>query len=212
MDEVLSPSFRHDKLANPTDGDLVDVLEDIWQGYIFAPVERLLAQPHGEVAAMTLLCSYFEALWTYVTGESSDGQSQRFFAKGFCRVFRSETPESESAAKAIYKHVRCGLSHTGMLSSRVHYSRAGQKAFILTFPFKTDRTLDFAAPVKSIVVNPERMFIAVREHFEGYVRTLREANGSDSFTAFRKAAHSLWGIGEQDNIIAMTEEQFLGRA
>jgi hypothetical protein len=212
MDEVLSPSFKHDKLANPTDADLIDVLEDIWRGYIFAPVGQLLAQPYGEVAAMTLLCSYFEALWTYVTGESSDKQSQHFFVKGFCRVFRSETPESESAAKAIYKHVRCGLSHTGMLSSRVHYSRSGQKAFILTFPYKADRTLDFSAPVKSIVVNPERMFVAVREHFDSYVKTLREANGSDAIMAFSRAAHSLWGIGEQDNIIAMTEDEFLGRA
>lgn len=212
MEEMLSPSFRHDKLEAPTDTDLVDVLEDMWRCYVFSPVEQLLKRPHGEVAAMTLLCSYFEALWTYVTGESSDGRSQSFFVKGFCRVFHSETPESEAAAKAIYKHIRCGLSHTGMLSNRVHYSRAGSKAFILTFPYKADRTLDFKAAVKSIVVNPSRMFVAVGEHFDSYVKILREGSNDEAVKAFRKAAHSLWGIGETDNIIGMTEVEFLGRA
>lgn len=212
MDERLSPNYKHEKLESPCYADLVDVFEDLWKHFVFSPVDMLLRHPHGDVAAMTILCSYFEAVWSYFTGEDSDKRSTEFFVKGFCQVFKSEDAGSEKAAHCIYKHIRCSLAHVGMLTHQVNYSRSGAKAFYLTFPKKPDGTLNMDAPVRSIFVNPVRMYEGVIRHFQGYVTKLREADDQTLVTSFQRTAHRLWGLGTEDNIIGMTQEEFLGRA
>ena len=37
MKQRLTPSYDHDKVANPSLADLVDVFEDVWKGYILSP-------------------------------------------------------------------------------------------------------------------------------------------------------------------------------
>lgn len=212
MEYKLSPKYTHDKLHDPSHDDLIDVVEDTWQQYVFGPVQTLLDHPHGDVAAMTLLSSYFEAVWSYISGESSDGKSSEFFVKGFCKVFRADGGGAELAAKAIYKNLRCGVAHAGLPTHKVHYSRDGAKTFYLTYPKNPDGTLDMTVPPRSIVVNPIRMFDGVTHHFTELMKTLRAAEDPTLVEAFDKSVRRLWGVGAEENTIAMTEEEFLGRA
>ena len=161
---------------------------------------------------MTLISSYFEAIWIYLTGEDSDGRSKEFFFNGFGRCFSADTAGTEIAAKEIYKHIRCGLAHTGMLTRRVSFSREGTHAFFLTYPKYPDGSLNMNVPVVSIVVNPLRIYQGVLEHFARYIRALREGNRLDLSEPFQKAVTRLWGLGEGDNIIGITEAEFKGRA
>lgn len=210
MEEILSPSFRHDKLENPTFGDIVDVFEDLWKNHILVPCEMLLRFPHGDVAAMTVLSPYFEAIWIHISGEGSDRNSKKFFVNGFSQVFRADSPGIRKAAEAIYEHVRCGLAHEGALRRKVHYSRKGAKAFFLTYPKQSTGELDLEAPVVSIILNPYRVYEGVKKHFEEYVRDLRSTSEKSMRDAFQKTCERLWGIGEGDNIVGMTEEEFSG--
>ncbi|MFC7366760.1 hypothetical protein [Vreelandella zhaodongensis] len=130
MEHEISPNYKHDKLDDPTHEDLVDVVEDTWRHYVFAPVHVLLDQPHGDIAAMTLLSSYFEAIWSYVSGESSEGKSRVFFKNGFCEVFKADGESCEIAARAIYKNLRCGVAHAGLPNHKVSYSREGILPYI----------------------------------------------------------------------------------
>jgi hypothetical protein len=212
MEEFLSPSFRHDKLENPTFEDLVDVFEDLWKKHVLVPCEMLLRFPHGDVAAMTVLSPYFEAIWIHLSGEDSDKNSKKFFVKGFSQVFKSDSPGLNKAAEAIYEHVRCGLAHEGALRRKVHYSREGAKAFFLTYPKKPSGELNFEAPVVSIILNPYRVYEGVKMHFEDYVRELRSTSDKSKRDAFKKTCERLWGIGENDNIVGMTEKEFRGKA
>src|SRR5215510_919241 len=108
MRQILSPNYTHDKLANPSLSDLIDVFEDTWEGYVLIPCEALMKMPHGQVAAMTVLSSYFEAHWIYRSGQDSTGNSKRFFICGFLQVFQSATrSDDETAAAAVYEQVRC---------------------------------------------------------------------------------------------------------
>ncbi len=50
MQQLLSPSYGHEKLDNPTLEDLIDIFEDSWTDYIFSPCELLLKTPHGDIA------------------------------------------------------------------------------------------------------------------------------------------------------------------
>lgn len=187
IENRLSPRYNHVKLEDPTLSDLIDVFEDSWRGFVFSPAEKLLSYPDGDVAAMTLITSYFEAIEIYLTGQDSDGKSKKFFVNGFCRVFSADTSGIDIAAKAIYKHIRCGLAHTGMLTHRVNFSRVGEKAFFLTYPKNSDGSLNMDAPVASIIVNPMRMYDGVSLHFRDYVAALRSGQRHDLTNPFQLA-------------------------
>ena len=212
MQAQLSPSFTHEKLENPTLSDLIDVFEDMWRKCFLAPVDLLLRTANCDIAAMTVLCSYFEAIAGYVTGENTNGRSKEFFVKGICLVYRSYSPEINKGAEAIYKHIRCGLAHEGMLSHKVNFSRSGAKVFFLTYRKNPDGSLDISSGVASIIVNPLRMYQGVLQHFDRYVRSLREGADQALIDAFRKTVERQWSLGTGENIIGMTEDEFLGRA
>lgn len=211
IDQRVSKKYTHEKLENPSLGDLVDVFEDMWKCFVFSPVEILLRSPYGDVAAMMILSSYFEAAWSYHSGEDSDKKSKPFFTKGFCQVFVADDAGIEIAAHAIYKHIRCGLAHAGMPSHKVSYSRSGAKPFYLTYPKMGDGRLNMEAPVRSIVVNPTLMYEGVNRHFHDYVSKLRAADNQALVDSFQRTVGRLWGLGAEEVIVAMTEREFFGR-
>jgi hypothetical protein len=212
MEHFVSPRYDHAKLENPSLTDIIDVFEDSWRGYVLEPARMLLNHQGGDVAAMTLVTSYFEAIWIYLTGEDSEGRSKQFFVNGFLQCFKANTAGIEIAAKEIYKHIRCGLAHTGMLKPRVNFSRVGAHAFYLTYPKNPDGSLNLNAPVASIVVNPVRMYEGVLLHFDQYIKDLRGGNRPDLTEPFQKSVSLLWEVGEGENIIGMTEDEFKGQA
>lgn len=210
MESQLSPNFKHDKLESPSLLDLIDVFEDTWKHFIFLPAELLLKTPYGEIAAMIVLSSYFELMQSYTTGQDSDGKSKDFFIKGFCQVFKSDSDGIEEAAKAIYKYIRCGLTHEGMVGHKVNYSNLGVKPFILTYPKKSDGTLDLSAGVTSIIINPRLIYEGTKLHFDKYVSVLRTTKDKKIIEAFEVSVKRLWGLDSGENIIGMTVSEFLG--
>lgn len=211
MDERISPKYTHEKLEDPSTTELIDVFEDLWRSYVFEPVRSLIDSSNGSVAAMSVLCSYYEAIESLFTGQSSRNQSQLFFTRGFSRVF-SAPSGMEEAAKEIYIHVRCGLAHEGMLRSKVHYSRDGHKAFFLTYPKNSDGTLAITGPSESIIVNPERMYSATLEHFERYINDLRSSVDSSQVANFKAFVTQQYDVGGGESIIGMTYDEFTGKA
>lgn len=210
MKQQLTPHYDHEKVANPTCADLVDIFEDAWKGYILAQVPVLLGNPNGDIAAMTLLCSYFESIESLHRGESSDRRSKEFFVQGFLRVFQkhSDPNVAIAAAEAIYRHVRCGVAHTGFPTLRVHIQRTNPNAFILTYPLLPDGQLDPKSSVQSVLVNAQRMYDAVNWHLDQFVEALRHPDDVTLRMNFDRLMRSSWGIGEDDNVVGMTETEF----
>ena len=106
------PKYDHEKVANPSLADLIDVFEDAWKGYILVPAQVLLNTPNGDIAAIALLSPYFESIEALYRGESSNRKSQKFFIDGFLRVFEKSSGLADkreakiAAANAIYENVR----------------------------------------------------------------------------------------------------------
>lgn len=182
---------------------------DVWRGYVFAPARLLLDSPHGDIAAMTILCGYFEAIASYTSGEDSNGKSRHFFTDGICQVFQSQAVGIQEAARAIYKHIRRGLAHEGMLSHKVNYSRIRPEVFLFSYRKKADDSLNTGGEVASIVINPLRVFEPAEQHFTAYVLRLRTADDPSLCEAFRTAVTRQWALGAEENVIGMTEAEFL---
>ena len=214
MKQRLTPNYDHRKVANPTCADLVDVFEDAWKGYVLAQVETLLNNPDGDIAAMTLLSAYFESIEALHRGTCSEGHSREFFVCGFLRVFdRTSDPHAaEIAARSIYRNVRCGVAHTGFPTRTVHFHRMNSNAFIVTYPLRPDGQLDTSRPVQSVLVNAARMHAAVDRHLHRYLEALRRPDEVTLRSNFDRLMRSSWGIGEDDNVVGMPEEEFLAPA
>ena len=211
MEFQLCPSFDHSKLENPSFEDLVDIFEDMWFGYVFLPAKELLKIPNGEVSAMTILSSYFEAIESYLSGESSENNSKEFFKKGFCKVFSSNSAGIEFLAGHFYKHVRCGLAHEGLLSYRVCYSANGSKPIVATYP-KKNGELIFDKGVESIILNPHLIYNSLEYNLKKYISDLRSKKISEINTNFEKSMRRQLGGKTRELIAALTEEEFLGKA
>ena len=212
MKQMLTPKYDHEKVANPSLADLIDVFEDAWKGYILIPAQVLLNTPHGDIAAMTLLCPYFESIEALHRGESGVNKSKEFFIDGFLRVFEKilgpvDEQAAKYAAKAIYVNVRSGVAHTGFPKDPVHFQRTNRNAFLLTYPRSPDGQLNTAS-VHSIVFNAERIHHAVIWHLDQYLKALRRPHETILQDNFNRLMRSEWGIGKGDNVVGMTEEDF----
>jgi|TARA_R100000501_G_C2595058_1_gene93868 hypothetical protein len=212
MQDLITPDFDHSALEDPSLLDLVAVFENSWNHYVIEPARELINTKNFDVAALTVLTTYFEGIWIYKSGEDSTGKSRAFFIEGFCECFDGDPKGARIVAKEIYKHVRCGLAHSGMLSKKVQYSREGNHAFYVTYPKNADGTLDTEAEITSIVLNAERILAGIEIHFKKYISELRGGEDSDLQIRFDKIIRKLWGVGEEPLIIGMTEEEFRGDA
>ena len=176
------------------------------------PAQVLLNTPNGDIAAIALLSPYFETIEALFRGKSSDRRSGEFFIAGFLHVFDKTSGlanerDAKNAAKAIYKNIRNGVAHTGFPTDRVHFQRKNPNAFLLTYPRLPDGQLDTAS-VHSIVFNAQRIHDAVSWHFTHYVEALRQPHKTILQDNFDRLMRSKWGIGKDDNVVGMTEEEF----
>lgn len=212
MKQRLTPNYDHEKIANPSLTDLIDVFEDAWRGYILNPAQVLLNTPNGDIAAMALLNPYFESIEALYQGESSVRKSKRFFIAGFLRVFERTSgfdneQDVKNAAEAIYIDARNGVAHTGFPTYRVHFQRKNPNAFIITYPKLPNGQLDTES-VHSILINAQRIHDAVNWHLDHYVKALRQPERTKLQDNFDNLMRSEWGIGKNGNVVGMTEEDF----
>jgi len=212
MKSFISPNFTSEKLDSPTYKDLVDVFEDRMRNWFLLPAAKLLRLPHGQIASVALLISYFEGIETYLTGKDSDNSSKAFFRSGFSKVFTIQGVSGELSTKiadAIYKQARCGFAHDGIFRNRVYFSGAHAKPILVTWP-KKDGLIDSSGHVESIVINPARFYESIRVHFDGYIRRLREESDSALKQAFLSTVELKWAMNERDRVIGMSEDEFRG--
>src|SRR5205823_7901557 len=91
-------------------------------GWWLAHADALRGQQHAAFMMVHIAVGVIETLEVAWQGKDSEGQSARFFRKGFLRVFAPEKPGGVAppdVANIIYKAVRCGLSHSTMLKGPV---------------------------------------------------------------------------------------------
>ncbi len=211
----ISPNFSHEKLESASTDDFIDILEDRVVYWLLKPAKILLETPHGDIAAVSLLLSYFEAHAIYLVGQDSLGQSKRFFREGFVDVFTSPNHNRaflQRVADFLYEQARCGFFHDGIFREKVLFRDDLPGEFFVTVPQRNGKP-DEGGAIESVVINPRRFLNALVSHFANYISRLRDGAQTDARNNFRRSVEIKWSPATPGPIIGMDEEGFakLGR-
>ena len=151
--------------------------EHSWRFEIAA--ETIRRNPRAGFAVLAILVSYFESYAKYRAGYCKDDQSGKYLRQGCQDVFNPKIlkPSDESTTEEevinmiellsdwLWKHVRCGLYHSGLTDSPIHLSG------------------DIKGPLEIVAVpdhgyivnlNPEKLTTLLTWHFNTYLRSLRD--------------------------------------
>jgi hypothetical protein len=193
----ISPSYQAGKLGAGSIEDCIDVFEDRWRGWYFAPARSLLSTPNGTLTALLLVLPYFETYTIHLRGKDSQGCSEAFFTEGFLDVFRfgaswkrlgvgSMPPRFRAnVAKRFYKAVRCGLFHSGMTKQEIAITDAHNAALtVLTSK---------AGRVSTLIIGPTRFIAQTEAHLAAYATRLRDPKQARLRGCFMKAWQLLHG-------------------
>lgn len=192
---AVSPNYDITKLKSGKIEDKIDVFADQMNGWLLAHAHALASRDyptsqHTGFAILSLIGSYFEAIASFLEGESSEYKSAKFFGIGFRDVF----PEFESQvvatgatdvdaelkrlSDAYYREVRCGLFHEAMV-------RAG--TVIVKGASHTLQVREDASTKKlQFEIDPFSLLNRVQAHFDSYVSKLRSGAGTQLRTKFER--------------------------
>jgi hypothetical protein len=185
MPNFVSPNFDESKLSNPTIDDLIDVFDDRMKGWFVAPARKLLTTFSDFAASLCLQMTYFEGVWSYMTGLPSNNRSKEFFREGFLDVFRAYGSADllRKAADVLYEDARCGFFHDGMFRDRVFFGTQGP-ALQVTLPKKAGQ-LDLTADIESILIDPRQFLSTIEKHSNDFVATLRQTSNAEKRASFQ---------------------------
>ena len=198
MEYRLSPNFDESKLDLKNVDDLIDVFEDRTRYWVFEPIQDLLRKPHGLIAALGLLLTYFEGIAIYLKGKDSKNNSKPFFKEGFHDVFKAHGISNELLGRVsdiFYTDARCGFFHDGFgFRGRILVSRDPKYQDLgITLP-KKNGLIEKKGDIQSIIVNPDRLLSTIEHHFSLYINDLRNKSNLEARLKFQKACKVKWDL------------------
>jgi hypothetical protein len=206
MDTFISPNYTQEKLDNPTTDDLIDVFKDRVMNWVLEPAKKLMIEKHGFFGALCLLLTYFEGIWTYITGIDSKENSKKYFKDAFLDVFSSSGHDPHllnRTAEIMYEDGRCGFFHDGMLRSRIYLTDLNQIDMLITVPRKSDGTVDRNGEIQSILIDPKYFMAAIERHFIDYLLCLRNPKQKVKRGNFLKIAQEKWNYKGEGTVIGL---------
>lgn len=206
METFISPNFTQKKLDNPQIDDLIDVLKDRVLNWLFEPAKKLIAEKDGCFGALCLLLTYFEGVWTYISGIDSKGKSKPYFRNAFLDVFSSSEHSPvllRRVADIMYEDARCGFFHDGMLRNRIFLTELNQLDMLITLPRKPDGKVDIEGQIKSILIDPKYFMAAIERHFIDYLLCLRNPKETIKREKFLKIAQEKWDYEGEGTVIGL---------
>jgi hypothetical protein len=202
---LISPHFAHPKLRKPSVEDLVDVLEDRIKFWVLEPARKLASDPIEQYAALSLMLSYFEGIWTCTQGKDSKNRSQEFFEGAFVDVFRSGSLSErvlKRLAEVFYKDARCGFFHDGTFRERIFLGKVSEGAIHVTLP-RINSILDESGEIESVLVDVSEFHRYVEGHFRKLVSMLRDASQTGLRSNFHKICREKWKYEGEPRVIVL---------
>lgn len=207
--DYISPKYDSSKIESGEINDLIDVLEDRVQNWLFEPVKEMLINPKGIMTGLGVIMTYFEGITIYMRGEDSIRRSAAFFEEGFIgTLLPSGHPERilSRVAKVVYEEARCGFAHDGFVRGKVLASYDFEHDLTVTVP-RVNGKVDIDGEIQSIIINPRILLAAIERHFNEYIGMLRDDSANeDAREKFREACRIKWGLDGPPVVIGMDRE------
>lgn len=152
---------RENRELNPNSiSDKVYIYERQVNEWFISRANSLIQRKRNDFVVLMIAVAYIEGSEQYRRGQSSQGQSKKFFRYGVQRIFGFQEDMSYNI-DTLYTHLRCGLFHNGMSGDAVVLSRKFKTA--VSFPNRG--TVD---------INPRLFLKAVVEDFRSYIVQLQD--------------------------------------
>lgn len=137
------------------------------KGWFLEPAKKLSGNHRNRFdngLIIIMICmAYMEGVQQYREGKSSQNQSCQFFIDSFKRLY----PESQNEhITELYKKIRCGLFHNGMVSDGV------------IFNYDFSQSIKFEADGRKININPKRLLDEVENDFDRYISELKNPDNT----------------------------------
>ena len=203
----ISPNFDEAKLDDPSNADVIDVLEDRIRGWILEPAQNMAESDSGHLPALTLLLTYFKGIWSYLEARSSQGQSKKFFVAAFADVFASSgTAESLliRVAEVLYSDARCGLFHDGMARNRIYVGTIAPEPLVITLP-RVDGEVNLDGELQSLLINSKAFCDSIEQHLSTLVARLRSDLQSPETKRFVEFCRETWSWHTDAYPIGLTD-------
>jgi hypothetical protein len=144
----------------------LDIADKVINGYKDEKGNVIAGIVGSGFAVLNILLSYFEMVAKYKAGYCGAGKAGEYFGEGFKMVF----PEFEKLTwlpEKLYSNARCGLYHHGMTEGGIILKGEG---------------LPPITPLddEMLIVNPHTLVLRLKEHFETYIKELRNDNNFKS--------------------------------
>jgi len=205
MNIKISPNYDDTKLDSKSVDDLIDVFEDRVKYWLLEPAKVLLKTKNGDISSLCLLLTYFEGITIYLRGKDSKNKSKAFFREGFVEVMRSSGINDDllgRAADLIYSDARCGFFHDGCFRSRILVSPDASHDLIITLP-KKNGIIDKHGDIESIIINPNLILSALENHFEHYLRKVRDVSNKEIRANLENACKIKWALDKPPVVIGL---------
>ena len=165
MASAISPQFQDIDFPSEMSLDQkIEVFADRVTGWQLNIAQKCADIPHSGFAVLSIVFSYFEMIAKYQDGYKGVDKVQEYFKKGFVDVYPtlSNEPQDirEKILEKLYYDVRCGMYHNGITGPDIELSD-------FDFP------VAFVSP-STIRINPHRLAPSLRQHFQSYIRQLRD--------------------------------------
>lgn len=203
---MISPGYEASKLDNATTDDLIDVFEDRLSHWLIERAYAEIGTKNGEVAALSLLLSYFEATWSFISGGDSTGRSRVFFCRGFVVVFLSSKIDREVLARIaalLYKDARCGLFHNGMFREGIYLGKLPNGAPLSATWSNAKGASANQIKIESLLIDLGEFCRYVEGHFKKYLEILRDPSQTAARDAFTRGARINWKLGQPPPVVIL---------
>ncbi len=114
-DWKISPNYYNSQLQS---GDIepIHVFADAVNGWVFDFAQKLTTEEHGGIGVLLLAMSPIEQLQRFHCGDTSTDNAGKFFKEGLRRIFGLA---DDDVVDLLYKQLRCGVVHTGLIRNRI---------------------------------------------------------------------------------------------
>ena len=126
--------------------------------------------PHSGFGVLSILLSYFESIAKFEAGYENTDNSKMFFEIGVQSVYPYMSDPlpidvTETALERLYKSVRCGMYHRGIIGKKVMLTGESDSLEIWITRDGTD---------VRVVINPHQLADIIKQHFIAYITKLRD--------------------------------------